>query len=235
VIDGIESKMRDVGANKSVVVTRRGFSKTARQKAKRCGIDLLLANQLHLVKDLPFELPVHLRSFQLTGLRVTGSTSLQAGEEIDANDLLGLNGRDLLQEAREYALSLAHDELVGKAHDWSPEPPQGGWRLPTSLGEIQIENLGLTFEMISHHRFGYLNDLTSVLYIRDVLMAEHRFLIPAESFLGEMFEAFARFDDAADLPANPVLSVSILEMGEARPDQMTFSLRRTSPPVPEAT
>lgn len=235
VIDEIESKMRDVGANKAVVVTRRGFSKTARQKAKRCGIKLLLANQLHLVKDLPFELPVHLRSFQLTGLRFTGNVSLQAGQEIDSNDLIALDGRDLLQEAREYALSLPHDELEGTTHDWTPEPPDEGWLLPTSLGDIQIVDLGLTFELVSHHRFGYLTDLTSVLYMRDVLQAEHRFLIPAECLLGEMFEAFARFDNAADLPASPVLSVSILEMGEARRDQMTFSLRRTGPLLPGAS
>lgn len=231
VIDEIDSKMRDVGANKAAVVARHGFSKTARQKANRLGISLLLANQLNLVKDLPFQLPVHLRSFQLTGVGFTGSIDLKAGQEIDRNDLLALNGRDLLDEARKHVLSLPHDELEGTTHTWTPEPPDEGWLLPTSLGEIQVADLGLAFDLISHHRFGYLADLSSVLYMRDILQAEHRVLIPAECLVVEMFEAFARFDNADDLPAKPVLSVSVLEMGEAKRDQMTFSLRRTGPPL----
>jgi hypothetical protein len=42
-VDALHSKMQDVNANKAVLVARKGFSKTAIQKAKRVGITLCTA------------------------------------------------------------------------------------------------------------------------------------------------------------------------------------------------
>jgi hypothetical protein len=39
-VDGLHSKMVDVNADKAVLVAKKGFSKTAKQKAKRLGITL---------------------------------------------------------------------------------------------------------------------------------------------------------------------------------------------------
>jgi hypothetical protein len=224
-VDALESKMRDVKANKAALVARRGFSKGARRKADRCGVALLLANELHLVKDLPFEVSVHVQSFELTGLQLSGTVPLQAGASFDQRDLLTLDGRDLVAEARDYVLSLGPPE-PGVQLQWTPEPPPSGWRMPTSHGGESIENLCVTFELTTRHLFGYLNDLTSVLYLRDELQAQHSFLIPAEALMNGMFESFVEFSSPDDLPCDPLVSLNILEIGDPRLDKIQFATRR---------
>jgi hypothetical protein len=225
VVDMVESKMRDINAHKAAVIARRGFSKGALRKAERCGISLLRANELHMVKDLPFEMPVHLRSFQLTGIQMSGTVPLPTGTEFDQCDLLSLSGRDLVAEARAHVLSL--DPLEpGAMLQWTPEPPPTGWQLPTSQGEVPVADLSMSFELKTHHRFGYLTDLPSVLYLRDELRSQHRFLIPAEVLMYDVFESFSEFDSDSELPSDPVISLDILELGAPRPDKVQLRMRR---------
>ncbi len=58
-VDGLHSKLMDVGASKGVLVARQGFSSTARQKAKRLNIDLMLVAQgAEELKRLATRIPV---------------------------------------------------------------------------------------------------------------------------------------------------------------------------------
>ena len=58
-VDSFSSKLLDVKASKGILVCRKGFSKTAYQKAKRLGIELCLIDTAEkLLKGLIIELPV---------------------------------------------------------------------------------------------------------------------------------------------------------------------------------
>ena len=49
-LDAFDSKLRDINANKGILVARKGFSKTARQKAARVGITLCTAHRANSEK-----------------------------------------------------------------------------------------------------------------------------------------------------------------------------------------
>ena len=58
-LDGLHSKMQDVNANKAVLVSRKGFSKKAVNKAQRLGITLCTLNNPEIeLRDVGLELPV---------------------------------------------------------------------------------------------------------------------------------------------------------------------------------
>ena len=61
-IDAFASKLADFSGNKGILISRKGFSKNAIQKAKRCGIDVCTIDK---AKDLStiseYNLPVFFR------------------------------------------------------------------------------------------------------------------------------------------------------------------------------
>ena len=70
-VDGLHSKMRDVNANKAILVARKGFSSGAIRKAKRLNIDLCTAHDLKNIKDFVPKAPVvvHYLKFEFTSIR----------------------------------------------------------------------------------------------------------------------------------------------------------------------
>lgn len=58
-VDGVHSKQLEVGAHKAVLVSRSGYSKTARQKASRLGISLYNAGE---AADAPSSYPLVTRA-----------------------------------------------------------------------------------------------------------------------------------------------------------------------------
>ena len=61
-VDGLHSKLQDVNASKGVLVSRKGFSSTAKQKAARVGITLCLAyDASSVVKAVKIVVPIKVR------------------------------------------------------------------------------------------------------------------------------------------------------------------------------
>jgi Restriction endonuclease len=68
-VDALHSKMQDLQANKAVLVARKGFSKTAAQKAARLGISLFRADMLDNVPGAVHQVPVHIRQLRQAGFK----------------------------------------------------------------------------------------------------------------------------------------------------------------------
>ena len=59
-VDALHSKMQDVNANKAVLISRKGFSKKAINKANRLGITLCTLNNPDIeLADIGLEIPIH--------------------------------------------------------------------------------------------------------------------------------------------------------------------------------
>lgn len=109
VIDGFHSKMQDINANLGILAARHGFSKNARQKAKRLGIRLLTVDEAPTVlASLGLQVPICLAEVSPKRLLIKAGMVADAdyagADKVDGDTIGGVNlaehvtrviGRDL--------------------------------------------------------------------------------------------------------------------------------------------
>ena len=97
-IDGLHSKQCDVNANKAVLVARKGFSKTAKQKAERVGITLCTAHDLERgLKNIGVKFPVTVMDVQRVELKPQFKAFLEPGTTVHKNAILHINDMSLIE------------------------------------------------------------------------------------------------------------------------------------------
>lgn len=159
-IDALHSKMLDVGANKAVLVARKGFSKGAIMKAKRLNISLCTAHTASSEKwKFSLEVPFLVQeqsveeiypSFQL----LFGSYS---GEDLD---LRYINEKPLHQVVGEYWNS---QEFIEAGNECGMSLDERGKYFIKDRfgGKIEIYRLDIRVVLKNRYYFGYFNDLES--------------------------------------------------------------------------
>lgn len=120
-IDAFASKLIDVKANKGILVSRKGFTKTAVQKAKRLGIELCMIDTAeHLLKELVTEIPVML--------------SVIHGIQLEVQVFFGNNTEENIQIAPG-AFTIINDKPLREL--LIDELNEGQMEVPTESREIQ--------------------------------------------------------------------------------------------------
>ncbi|MBC8377171.1 MAG: restriction endonuclease [FCB group bacterium] len=158
-LDAFHSKAQDVRANKAVVVSRKGFTKTAIAKAKRLGIVLCT---LHDVRNEKWkfhpEIPVTVREIGLLDVsdtyEFTATTPTPIVFPVICN---GVQLRDLFFS--EWNKGNIKELALDKIHSWDPnlEKP---FRILNQKGEyIPISSLDIKYKTTENIFFGYVGQL----------------------------------------------------------------------------
>ena len=187
------------------------------RRAKRLGIDLFRADTVGNIPDRLRDVPIHVREVAQEGFRVTGSLFLDAGVSIDRRAILRLNDGDLADSLRAQLLEeqAPVTDATGR-HIWRPA---GSLAPPWFIRDVNdkawyFDGLEISYALTEHHFFGYLRDLETVLFLRHEVGEGSNVLLPAESLSFDYTKNFARFDSAADLPAEPLISVGVAVLAD---------------------
>jgi hypothetical protein len=228
-IDGFHSVIQDVNASQGVIVTRKGFSKTAVQKAKRLGIRLLVADRLSNLRETVFDVPVYLREVRQIGFHLSFEFEFKEHTSVAPDALRRLNDLDFLQVLRNELLT---EESIARhpsgRHAWQSDavkPPyfirdvQGR---PCTFGSLEV-----TYEVREKHYFGYLGAVDGVLLLHDQAQKRATLLLPAEALNFDYGRRFVEFSRVDDLPVLP--SVSLTAVVTPDPESFDFGAPMIQP------
>jgi hypothetical protein len=207
-IDGLHSKMQDVGAHKSVIVSRKGFSKKAKAKANRLGISLFTLSEAkesdwQFVKKAPvFIKELFASSFSPScEMSLTHETTFNADWNHIVNDI---NLSDLFQNL---LLQQKLELKLGKPLEWSvDEIKKPHFVRDASGSKVIVTNLKVTYEINESLYFGYLSDLPGSHSFNDVLESKNTMFIKSEA-LSAYRESLQKYEAMDDLPAEPIVNL----------------------------
>jgi hypothetical protein len=212
-IDGFHSKIQDVRASKGVMVTRGGYSKTARQKAARLGITLLRADQYENVRDTTDDVPVLVREIRQNDFAISFEVHLEGGTTITQAAILRLNDVDLPMLLRDELLqNPSLTESAGR-HTWTPAGLGPPWFIRDVTGKAwSSDELTIDYGVAEDFYFGYLSDLDKVLYLHDVTTSgsNARFLVPAEKLLLDYQDRFVKYSSTKQIPVEPRIRADVV-------------------------
>lgn len=201
-VDGLHSKMADVGANKGILIARKAFSKSAKQKASRLGITLATVDNLSKDMENPLgRLPVIFRHVGLDQIRISLRSEDIAGKldsiQVNPNSvangigvmgLIKLAGFSKLLQDKTLRIEVTED-LLG----------QPVW--VTSMGSEKglVKKLTLAVELSDDVHFGYANMLPSALVKSNIDNTMSEIFIDSHDFV-EISERFTKFRTFEDIP-----------------------------------
>lgn len=163
-IDALHSKMQDVNANKAVLVARKGFSKTAMQKAERLGITLCTAIEgKSALWDVGFHVPIVVKEVLPQVFLPSFRAFLNAGTEISFDPTIMINNQSVYHAFRDSLVAGEIDlEMEYETQIWSPQSSNYEFYMYDAHGSrINIESLTVQFQLQTVYYFGYLHDLES--------------------------------------------------------------------------
>jgi len=215
-IDGFHSKLQDVNASKGVLVSRKGFSNTARQKSARLGITLCLASDASSVaKNLKIVIPIKVRHIILSGSVNFNFSSTIGGSSFDVNDLAKeLEIFDILYEK----LYISGDPTIipsqSEIQDLSKEI-----KLPhpvynskgTKVANLTALKMNLKFG-INYH-YGHLSDIPNLVSMHQYDSNSTTFIIKAHDYpaLLEVLPSMAKFRSEDKIPPNYRLTFNLID------------------------
>jgi Restriction endonuclease len=201
-VDALHSKMQDVNANKAVLVARKGFSKTAIQKAKRVGITLCTAMEAKTVLwNVGFQVPVVVTHIAPKKFEPHFRVFLEAGAQVDCKPAVMINDIYIPEHFREGLIAgkIQFNE-TRESQVWCPQDLGSSHFIRDVKGNrIDIEQLEIHYQLDIAYYFGYLHDLESTCALLNRTEDTMDILFKAEEIF-DYFNDFARFDDMAGLP-----------------------------------
>ena len=204
IVDALHSKMADINANKGIIVSRNGFSKTARQKAKRLGISLCTIDMLSSKLESPWaSFPILCRKIATDSYRVSFSVPDNAGTieggRIDVNSMIAGLGLMQVIGLSDFNVLFASGNLeIGVTEDMIGQQLEVRF---TDGRSFPVGNLTLSFSLAGRYFFGYASDLpSSAVKISDDGLT-HDVFIDVDDFQ-KVAHCFAEFQSLSDIPEN---------------------------------
>jgi len=171
-VDGFYSKMQDVNANKGILVARKGFSKTAKQKADRLGITLCTAHDYNRkLEDVGLQIPITFLSLDSINMNVTYTANFEAHTSLKSGIGVYINDIPLLQYFQDkYMEGQIESTYLNKELTWNPQLSETDnlYIFDINDKKIQIQNLEITYLISGLYYFGYINDLPNTLGINNL-------------------------------------------------------------------
>lgn len=207
-IDALHSKMLDVQANKAVLVSKRGFSGTARKKAARLGITLCtLNNPMSELGNIGKELPIAYVETQIQSLRIKGRFTTASSGTVKATALSKLNDIDvselILQSFRNGEINVPS---VSCRITWEPKSvPRPLFLRDLAGGVHEINDYVADIEMLVGTYFGYSSAVTADLLENKSDDNCHVFITANE--LEVIRDRLAQYDSIESIPKVPFMLI----------------------------
>ena len=204
-IDSFASKLIDIKANKGILVSRRGFTKTAVQKAKRLGIELCMIDTAeHLLKGMVKEIPVMLsviHGIQLA-VQVFFGNKTEDDIKIIPAAFTVINDRPLrellLEELKEGQMEVPTES---REFQWSPEKLEGPFYIrDRNQNKLEIEWFRVMVKIDIEFYVGKANEFPDFITHLQHGDKKVRIIVPPEFRLG-LDKELARYQKRFDIPA----------------------------------
>lgn len=203
-LDAFVSKLIDIKASKGILVSRKGFSKTAVQKASRLGIGLCVVDSADtILKQLVIEVPVIVKvvhpSLQVQTLMKNDSSerTVLASAWTTINDVPLRNL--VIQELREGVINLPEEPQV---LDWTPKTLTPPFFVRDTNGEkIEVPWFTVSLHLNIWYLFGHTDHLPDFVSQTRVGDSTHNVFIPSRFKMG-LNPSFSRYDRHSEIPYN---------------------------------
>jgi hypothetical protein len=227
-VDALHSKMQDVNAHKAALVARKGFSKTAIQKAKRVGITLCTAMEAKsALWDVGFQVPVVITHIAPKKFDPRFRAFLEAGIQINHKSVLIVNDIFLPEHFRE---SLIAGEIqfneTEEGQVWHPQNLGSSHYIRDVKGnKIDIEQLEIHFQLDLTYYFGYLHNLENTRALLNKTEDTMHIIFKVEEVL-DYCNNFARFKDKTTLPKVDGIHIGCVAIPEVKIHGIDMSIVR---------
>lgn len=203
-IDAFASKLLDVNANKGIMISRKGFSNTARQKAKRLGIELCTVDiATSLLKELVVDIPIVLAVFELSiDVKFLAKNMSNKAIKLVSQNTTTINDTPLrkliIDDIRSGKVILPDQK---QTIEWSTTILQPPYFIRTADGEkLEIEWFFVEVLILPTYLYGRTDDLPDfVSHVQDD-NSQLRIFMPPNFRVG-LNSSFVRFDRKSDIPA----------------------------------
>jgi len=228
-VDGFHSKMLDVNASKGIFVARKGYSKTARQKAHRLNIDLMLAaDGAEALQALAKRVPVVIQEYTVS-VQTEVTIETRGG---NATLLLDKFQDELMHFGGENAIQVFHRNIL---EGCIPLPDDGtaSWEYRpgthVAIGSVSGADVRLAGAQYKYalaqmsYYVGNLDQFESAAAIVDVLGTPTMGLIDSNDLYGS-YSTFPKFDALEKLPVTEwqKLRLPLPKVRDVRPTTIVF-------------
>lgn len=201
-VDAFASVISDIKASKGIMVSRKGFSKTAIQKANRLGIGLCVVDSAdavlrkHVVQ-VPLIVKVIHPALNTKTLVANGETS----REIPGNAFTTINDVPLrhlvIKELRDGRIEHPDEPVV---KNWSPKDLAPPFYIRDANGEkVEVVQFEVTLHLDVWYLFGHTDDLPDSFTQTEVGGSICKVFMP-KRFKAGINSSFARYQSRADIP-----------------------------------
>lgn len=214
-IDGFHSKLMDVNAGKGVIISRKGFSKKATNKAKRVEITLCLASEINDVLDiLDIEVPIRANFIRSTFSLECAVTTTYPNQTVSMHEINQVN--PLKQLHKELLNGIIPLPKETSEHDWLPSNLTPPYYVLDKYGtRVNVNNLKMRATHQVQYFFGYLNDLSEIPSIYNFDSGVTSLIINAKD-IPKILPKLHQFFDATTIPTNQVLTLNVIETAGVR-------------------
>ncbi len=204
-VDGFYSKMQDVNANKGVIVARKGFSKTAKQKADRLGITLCTAHDYNRkLEDIGLQVPITFLSLDSINMNLTFTAQFEANTSIKSGiDSVYINETPLLEFFQsKYKLGEIESTHLNVELSWSPELSEEDnvYILDIHNNKIKIDKVEISYNIVGIYYFGYINDLPNTIGINNLSDKQINMFINSNDIIIDYKHNLKEYRAHKDLP-----------------------------------
>lgn len=161
-IDGFHSKLQDVNASKGILISRRGFSKNAQNKANRVGITLCMASDAtEVLKSINVSFPVRANEIAATfdlKMRIKTTHKKQA---ISGKEMMIINGVNLQERLQEELLTgVIELPTTYINREWFPNNISPPFHVKDNQGNlVPVDNINITAKFGVKYHYGHLEDV----------------------------------------------------------------------------
>lgn len=219
-VDGLHSKMLDVNADKAVLVSRKGFSKTAIRKAARIGITLCTLdgskNSEKALETVGREIPILIKVISILfhqdgsikTAKVEGSaTAMNKQASIPVGIINGVVLTDRIQSA--FLSGEISTEEAAADFEWIPPEITPPYYIGAESDDPKLpcEDLKVHISYDTIYLFGYASDLDGSVIFKNLSQKTEHHIINL-SDIDKEIEAFAEYHNLKDIPV-PISTIEI--------------------------
>lgn len=215
-VDGFHSKMKDVNANKGVLISRMGFTGTAQRKAQRLGISLYVGYDSKRVSQYISEdrLGVSLVIYEINEVEIGDlrlRVYLEDGKRYPRDMANRINDKSFEEHLRSaFFNGLLKPERTQEFQTWDPLKLGEEMYVRDAEGnKISVSELTVPFKILKLKRYwGYFHELPGTRGLVSMPDTLHEFTFQSRDlFDGSYREHFRVVDSEDELPRSNLVAV----------------------------
>lgn len=227
-VDGLHSKANDVNANKAVLVAKKGFSKTAKQKADRLGVTLCTAHDIDRgLDEIGLQVPITFIAVDSIEMNANFMMHLEAGDTLNRNMEAFINETPILEVfEKQYKEGNINSSILNEPQNWKPNISQSDEAYIHDIhgNEIPIQEIDITYTLFGCYFFGHLHDLPKSIGINNLTQNEINIFFEAKDILDDHKDNLLSYQHHKDLPKTAGPSVIIVRNLDIKYSNEKFNL-----------